>query len=109
MLKVVGHQEGGYTGQFADTTVAGNWKWDLLGPAPQTVEKSDGGDVEFLIDESVDTNLGEYTLSLQRLDSAGSPLGSSFSSESFIIAGEEPPQFITIEVASPLSVTITKI
>ena len=109
MLKVTGHQEGGWTVQVPDTTVAGKWRWSLLGPAPQTIEKDDGGDVDFMVDESDAANLGEYTLSVQRLDAGGGFIGDSQSSASFQISGPTPPTMIDVEVAGPVSVTITAV
>ena len=107
MLKVTGSQEGGWIGQFPEGTVGGQWRWDLMGPTPQTLLKDDGGPAEFLVDESVEANRGEYTLSVQRLDANGQGLGDNQVSASFLI-DVKPPAFVNIEVAGPVTVTVAQ-
>jgi hypothetical protein len=107
MMNIAAVQERGWIGKFAEGTEAGVWRWSLLGPAPQVKEEADGAGTTFSVDESVIENRGEYTISVQRLDVNGAPLGDSQSSPPFVIAVEVQPQ-IDIEIAGVVTVTITK-
>lgn len=108
MMRITAVQERGWIGQFPEGTVPGKWRWSLLGPVPQTVEEDTGGAASFVIDETQPGNLGEYSVSVQRLDAAGGPLGDSQSSAPFVISGDVPPPMIDIEIAGTVSVTIAK-
>lgn len=108
MMRVTAVQERGWIGQFPESTVAGVWRWSLLGPAPQSTEEDTGSSASFIVDESVEANRGEYSVSVQRLDASGNPLGDSQVSAPFVITGDVPPVLIDIEIAGTVSVTITK-
>src|SRR5580765_3941936 len=108
MMRIDATQERGWVAQFPDTTVAGKWRWSLLGPAPQKIEEDTGAGVRFDVDESVAANRGNYAVSLQRLDSTGGSLGDSQVSSIFVI-DVQPPVFVDIEIAGPVTVGVSKV
>jgi hypothetical protein len=108
MMNIAASQERGWIGKFPEIQVAGKWRWSLLGPVPQTLEEDTGAGVVFTVDETLPANLGEYTVSVQRLDVSGGAMGDSQSSAPFVISGDVPPVLVDVEIAGPISVTISK-
>jgi hypothetical protein len=109
MFNIAASQERGWIAKFPEAQVAGKWRWSLLGPVPQTIEEDTGAGVVFSVDETIESNTGEYTVSVQRLDTTGALMGDSQSSSPFVIQAGDPPVMVDVEIAGLVSVTITKV
>jgi len=105
MMLATAVQERGYINKFPVSRTPGAWHWSLTGPAPQSIDLEDGGGVQFEIDEIA--NPGEYIVTVQRVDLAGSPMGDFYSSQAFTIS-QDVEATVDVEVAGPVTVTISK-
>ena len=102
MLTVTATQIRGNIQQYPEGTIAGQWRWSLVGPAPQSQDTDSGGPVTFEIDEVA--NPGEYMVQSQRLDDAGGMLGPTKTSAPFTISAAPT---VDIEVAGDVTVSVS--